>query len=145
MDVNYRLCHLLFLCRTCFAVAEILLLVGISVESGHLSKWAMPRSGCIVIRQGLFSAAGVIGLATVFLAAGLYLTALRAQRLCREQDNLRRQVLDTATFYATPPWSPPRRIPTTASESPMVRYNHNEEPLSLFELALNKSKHRTTV
>lgn len=136
---------MLILCRTCFAVAEVLLLVGISVESGHLSKWAIPRSGCSVIRQGLFSAAGVIGLVTVFLAAGLYLTALRAQRLSQEQDNLRRQVLDTAIFYATPPRSPPRSIRTTAAASPMVRYNHNEEPQSLFELALNKSKHRTMV
>ncbi|RVW39924.1 hypothetical protein CK203_081077 [Vitis vinifera] len=41
-----------------FAVGEILLLIGVSVESGHLKNWSTPRPSCLTIPQGLFSAAG---------------------------------------------------------------------------------------
>ncbi|KAJ4956126.1 hypothetical protein NE237_012909 [Protea cynaroides] len=78
----------------CFAVAEVLLLIGLSVESGHLKKWRRPRPSCIVVGEGLYSAAGVFGLTTVFLASGLYLTALRALKLRQEEDNVRQEYSD---------------------------------------------------
>ncbi|MED6130343.1 hypothetical protein PIB30_000237 [Stylosanthes scabra] len=82
----------------CFAIGEILLLAGVSVESGHLKNWSKPRHTCHVIRRGLFSCAAVFALTTVSLASALYLTALRAQRLSRqlEQQHSRTQVLDTS-------------------------------------------------
>ncbi|XP_057958210.1 uncharacterized protein LOC131151053 [Malania oleifera] len=104
----------------CFAVGEILLLIGVSVESGHLKGWSTPRPTCLVLRQGLFSAAGVLGLATVFLAAGLYITALRVQRMCQEQENVRQEVLAASAFYASPPASP-RRHPL----APIAGENHD--------------------
>ncbi|KAJ7980329.1 putative Transmembrane protein [Quillaja saponaria] len=73
----------------CFAVGEILLLIGLSVESGHLKNWSKPKSSCLIIREGLFSAAGVFALTTVFLAAGLYLTAMGVQRIWKELENVR--------------------------------------------------------
>lgn len=89
-----------------FAVGEIQLLIGLSVESGHLKNWESPRPSCLVIRQGLFTAAGVLGLATVFFAAGLYITALRAERYVAIQENLRREILEVSVMYASPPRSP---------------------------------------
>ncbi|XWS38971.1 hypothetical protein CRYUN_Cryun18bG0009500 [Craigia yunnanensis] len=65
----------------CFAVGEILLLVGLSMESGHLKNWSKPKASCLIIREGLFCAAGVFSLMTVFLAAGLFLTALHTQKM----------------------------------------------------------------
>ncbi|KAL9237213.1 hypothetical protein vseg_011793 [Gypsophila vaccaria] len=89
----------------CFAVGEIMLLIGLSVESGHLRDWSTPKQSCLVVRGGVFTAAGVFSLLTVFLAAGLYATALRVQWLCQEQDTVRREVLEAST-YASPPRSP---------------------------------------
>ncbi|MCI00316.1 hypothetical protein A2U01_0021334, partial [Trifolium medium] len=102
----------------CFAVAEVLLLAGLSVESGHLKNWSKPRTGCYAIKEGLFSAAGVFALTTVFLAAGLYLTALRAQKMSEELAIVRREVLEASTYYASPPRSPQRHIATVARENP---------------------------
>ncbi|MBA0780382.1 hypothetical protein Gotri_004489, partial [Gossypium trilobum] len=102
----------------CFAVAEILLLIGLSVESGHLKNWSKPRESCLIIREGLFCAAGVLTLMTVFLAAGLYLTALHAQKLFQQQQLVRQQVLETTVLYTSPPGSPPHRLTTMAREDP---------------------------
>ncbi|XP_059667417.1 uncharacterized protein LOC132312616 [Cornus florida] len=110
----------------CFAVGEILLLIGLSVESGHLKNWTIPRPSCLTVRQGMFSAAGVFGLITVFLAAGLYITALRIQRLIQEQEMVQREVLEASVLYASPPWSPPHRLTSAANENPIVRQNQNE-------------------
>ena len=66
--------------RICFAVGEILLLIGVAMESGHLKDWSRPRPNCLIVREGLFSAAGVFALLTAFFSIGLYLTALRALR-----------------------------------------------------------------
>ncbi|XP_047960143.1 uncharacterized protein LOC125205324 [Salvia hispanica] len=99
---------------TTFAVGEIQLLVGLSVESGHLKDWETPRPSCLVIRQGLFTAAGVLGLATVFFAAGLYITALRAERYIQIQENMRRDILEVSVMYASPPRSPGRDQPVRA-------------------------------
>ncbi|CAL5184323.1 unnamed protein product [Lathyrus oleraceus] len=126
----------------CFAVAEVLLLAGLSVESGHLKNWSKPRTGCYTIREGLFSAAGVFGLTTVFLAAGLYLTALRAQRMSEEIASVRREVLEASTFYASPPRSPQRHnnITTVARENPTIIESQNDDLLlSVFPTPFNKS------
>ncbi|KAJ4722071.1 DUF1218 domain-containing protein [Melia azedarach] len=115
----------------CFAVGEILLLIGLSVESGHLKNWSRPRPSCLVIKEGLFSAAGVFALLTVFLAAGLYLVALRAQKISLEQENVRREVLEASAFYASPSLSPPDAVITTmARENPVRRENQlQQQPL----------------
>ncbi|XVF66157.1 hypothetical protein PTKIN_Ptkin10aG0012700 [Pterospermum kingtungense] len=73
----------------CFAVGEILLLIGLSVESGHLKNWSKPKGSCLIIREGVFCAAGMFSLMTVFLAAGLYLTALHAQKMFQQQQHVR--------------------------------------------------------
>ncbi|XP_027921824.1 uncharacterized protein LOC114179613 [Vigna unguiculata] len=36
----------------CFAIGEILLLAGVSVESGHLKNWWKPKPSCISVREG---------------------------------------------------------------------------------------------
>ncbi|XP_043718603.1 uncharacterized protein LOC122666633 [Telopea speciosissima] len=94
----------------CFAVGEVLLLIGLSVESGHLKKWWRPKPTCLVVGPGLFSAGGVFGLTTVFLSSGLYLTALRALKLRQQEDNVRQEVLNTSFLFASPPRSPTHRI-----------------------------------
>ncbi|WCJ23380.1 hypothetical protein M5689_005407 [Euphorbia peplus] len=106
----------------CFSVGEILLLIGLSIESGHLKNWSKPKPSCLIIKQGLFSAAGVLSLLTVFLASGLYLTALRAQRMSEEHQNFRQAIIETSTYYASPPQSPRRRqIAATPREDPVGR------------------------
>lgn len=116
------------------------MLAALSVESGHLKNWSKPRTGCYSIREGLFSASGVFALTTVFLAAGLYLTALRAQRMAEELARVRREVLEASAFYASPPRSPqPQYISTVARENPTTRENHNELLLSVFPTPFVKS------
>lgn len=74
-------CCLFLTTWICFAVAEVLLLIGIGVEAGHISNWSKPKPDCHVIHPGLFAAAGIFGLIAVLLGVGLYLTALQTQRL----------------------------------------------------------------
>ncbi|VFQ76260.1 unnamed protein product [Cuscuta campestris] len=100
-----------------FAVGEILLLVGLSVESGHLRNWRDARASCVVVGQGVFSAAGVFGLFTVFMAAGLYMSALRGQRFLQDQENNHREVMAASAFYASPPRSPRRPPPPADDQS----------------------------
>ncbi|KAK3027744.1 hypothetical protein RJ639_042484, partial [Escallonia herrerae] len=107
----------------CFAVGEILLLIGLSVESGHLKNWSTPRPSCLIIRQGLFAAAGVFGLTTVFLASGLYITALRAQRLWQAQENVRHEIMEASVLHASPPRSQGNRLGTVTNENPITREN----------------------
>ncbi|KAL9139972.1 hypothetical protein ABFS82_14G005800 [Erythranthe guttata] len=101
-----------------FAVGEILLLIGLSVESGHLKNWAEPKPNCLTIRQGLFTAAGVLGLVTVFLASGLYITLLRAEIHLQDQETIRRRIVEASAMYASP-----------AQRSPTIRAAPNEYPL----------------
>ncbi|XP_010259395.1 PREDICTED: uncharacterized protein LOC104598846 [Nelumbo nucifera] len=110
----------------CFAVTEVILLIGLGIESGHLNEWSRPRTSCLVVREGLFSAAGVSGLTTVFLASGLYLTALRAQRLQEHEDNVRREALDASVLYADHA-SPP--ITANGAENTHVRQEYDDHPL----------------
>uniref|UniRef100_A0A7N0ZSJ9 Transmembrane protein n=1 Tax=Kalanchoe fedtschenkoi TaxID=63787 RepID=A0A7N0ZSJ9_KALFE len=119
----------------CFAVGEILLLIGITVESSHLRKWASPSSNCLMIREGLFASAGVIGMSTVFLATGLHLTALRIQRACENQEKLRRQMMEAAMLYA----SPPRNSGVAVMPMESRREHHHQPPLSDYSSDLNKA------
>ncbi|KAG6668028.1 uncharacterized protein LOC122318360 [Carya illinoinensis] len=123
----------------CFSIAEILLLIGLSVESGHLKNWNTPRPSCLIIREGLFSAAGVFSLTTVFLAAGLYLTALRAERISRELESVRREMVERSILYASPPSSPPHHMATMTRENPITAENHTQPPLFVFPQALSKN------
>lgn len=93
-------------CRICFAVGEVLLMIGIGVESSHLRRWSRPRPNCLIVRQGLFAAAGVFGLATVILAGGLYLTALHAESLRQEEEHARREMMEVSYLYSSPVRSP---------------------------------------
>ncbi|KAL8161954.1 hypothetical protein V2J09_013443 [Rumex salicifolius] len=106
-----------------FAVSEIMLLIGLSVESGHLKKWWDPRDTCLIIQPGVFTAAGVFALATVFLAAGLYASAIRMQWLCEEQAAVRQEILQASAFYvpSSPPGSPPRQPPPLANPETAAR------------------------
>lgn len=116
-----------------FAVGEILLLIGLSIESGHLRNWGIPRPSCVTIGEGLFTAAGVFGLVTVFLAAGLYITALRAQKLVEEEEAVRREVLEASALYAsaTPPRSPRRvDLRAVANENTVARQDRNRHSLA---------------
>lgn len=131
-------------CRICFAVGEVLLLIGISVESGHLKNWSTSRPSCLVLKQGLFLAAGVFGLTTVFLASGLYITVLRVQKLLHEEEIVRRQALEAAMLYASPPRSPGHRLETLRNESPVIR-QHNEHDLSLYISAFSKNLYLNSV
>ncbi|XP_061349078.1 uncharacterized protein LOC133294443 [Gastrolobium bilobum] len=108
----------------CFAVGEILLLAGVTVESGHLKNWSKPRPSCLIIKEGLFSAAGVFVLTTVFLGFGLYLTALGALRMSRELENVAREVHQI-----------PRAPQMLARENPTTR----ESLVSVFPTPFNKS------
>lgn len=140
MNLTLAIC---ICCRICFGVGEILLLAALSVESGHLKNWSKPRTGCYAIREGVFSAAGAFALTTVFLAAGLYLTALRAQRMSEELANVRREVLEASAFYASPPRSPQSQrhnITTVPRENPTTtRDSQNELLLFVFPTPFNKS------
>ncbi|KAK9076046.1 hypothetical protein SSX86_004378 [Deinandra increscens subsp. villosa] len=75
----------------CFSVGEVLLLIGLSVESGHLKGWLTSRQRCFIAPEGLFSSAGVLGITTVFLASGLSITALRTQWLLQDQQTVRQE------------------------------------------------------
>lgn len=109
-------------------MGEILLLIGLSVESGHLNNWSSPRESCLVIKEGLFSAAGVFELATVFLAAGLYMTAVRAQRMFEKQEHVRREVLESYHIHSSPSRSPPiQPMPPVAREDPVIRHSQNQD------------------
>ncbi|KAL8490579.1 hypothetical protein ACS0TY_022552 [Phlomoides rotata] len=121
---------------TCFSVGEVLLLIGLSVESGHLKNWESLRPSCLAIRQGLFTSAGVFGLATVFLASGLYTTALRGERHVRIRQNTRREVLDVSAMHASPPRSPQRITVRAAPSEP--RHDHNLHTLNYYLTMFDK-------
>uniref|UniRef100_A0A6N2N1U5 Transmembrane protein n=1 Tax=Salix viminalis TaxID=40686 RepID=A0A6N2N1U5_SALVM len=112
------------------------------VESGHLKNWSRPRSNCLIIREGLFSAAGIFSLLTVSFAAGLYLTALRAQRISQEHENTRREILEAAALYVSPPRSPRHQMSTSiARENPVVREDQIEQSSFTYPTAFAKQLH----
>lgn len=101
-------------------------MIGIGVESGHMSQWSRPRSSCLVVGTGLFATAGVFGLATVLLAGGLYITLLHAQRVRQEQAAVRREVIEISFPDAA---SPPNRLRHNIFDNPLpVNQNRPTRP-----------------
>lgn len=117
-------------------MGEILLLIGLSVESGHLKNWETPRPSCLVIRQGLFTSAGVFGLGTVFFASCLYTTALRGERHVKIRQNTRREILEVSVMHASPPTSPQRITMRAAPSEP--RHEHNLHTLNYYLTMFDK-------
>lgn len=56
-------------------------MIGIGVESGHLSDWNRPHPVCHRVRPGMFAAAGILGLVTVVVGFVVYVTAVQARKL----------------------------------------------------------------
>lgn len=83
--LTWQTCCLFFVTWICFGIAEVLLMIGIGVESGHLSDWRKPRPVCHRVRPGMFAGAGILGLITVVLGFVVYITAVQAQRLRGQQ------------------------------------------------------------
>ncbi|CAK7326400.1 unnamed protein product [Dovyalis caffra] len=111
--------------RICFAVGEMLLLFGVAVESGHLKDWYRPRPNCLIVKEGLFSVAGVFALLAGFFAFGLYLIALRALRMSKVHENTRPEILEaSAAFYVFPPRS------LRHGNSATARENQNEQTIT---------------
>ncbi|GAV65209.1 DUF1218 domain-containing protein [Cephalotus follicularis] len=137
-SITWQACLFFVTTLICFGVGEILLLIGLSVESGHLRNWSRPKPSCLVIKEGLFSAAGGFALTSVFFATCLYLTALRAQRISEKHVNIRRQVLEISTLHASPPRPPPHRIATIARENPIVGELQNEQSSMVIPQAFSK-------
>jgi hypothetical protein len=81
-------------------------------------------------------------LLTVFFASGLYLTALRAQRMSQEHENTRREILEASALYASPPRSPQHHMITAiARENPVARENQTQEPSFTYPPAFTKQLH----
>ncbi|KAG9450541.1 hypothetical protein H6P81_010506 [Aristolochia fimbriata] len=99
----------------CFAVAEVLLLIGIAVESIHLKRWREPRDGCVVVRRWSFLAAGVFDLTTVIFATSFYLLVLRMKRERDEEIAVRNEVIEAADRFSANATA--LRPPTAASSS----------------------------
>ncbi|KAG0496373.1 hypothetical protein HPP92_001064 [Vanilla planifolia] len=112
--LKWQACFLFLTTWMCFAIAEVLLMIVIGVESGHLYNWTRPRVTCPAVRPGLFATAGVLGLTTVFLGVALYLTALRTQRLHLEEESMRQQ----QHIRPTAPHQMPPAITTYQSRAP---------------------------
>ncbi|TKW12803.1 hypothetical protein SEVIR_5G058800v4 [Setaria viridis] len=83
--LTWQTCCLFFLTWICFGLAEVLLMIGIGIESGHISDWRKPRPVCHRVRPGMFAAAGILGLITVVVGFVVYVTAVQAQRLRGQQ------------------------------------------------------------
>ncbi|EPS65649.1 hypothetical protein M569_09129, partial [Genlisea aurea] len=99
-----------------FAVGEILMLIGLSVESGHLRNWKAwrARSSCAVIGAGVFIGGGALGLSAAFLASGLHITALGMESEYRRRQMTRQQVLEAAhAAIPIPSSSPPPSVITS--------------------------------
>ncbi|XP_040376047.1 uncharacterized protein LOC102714696 [Oryza brachyantha] len=79
--LTWQTCCLFFVTWICFGLAEVMLMVGIAVESGHVSDWRKPRPVCHRVRPGVFAAAGILGLITVVVGFVVYVTALQTNRL----------------------------------------------------------------
>ncbi|KAM3329814.1 hypothetical protein ACQJBY_026688 [Aegilops geniculata] len=82
--LTWQTCCLFFVTWICFGLAEVLLMIGIGVESGHVSDWRRPRQVCHRVRPGMFAAAGILGLITVVVGFVVYVTAVHTQKLLRQ-------------------------------------------------------------
>lgn len=79
--LTWQTCCLFFITWICFGLAEVLLMIGIGVESGHVSDWRKPRQVCHRVRPGMFAAAGILGLITVVVGFVVYVIAVQTQKL----------------------------------------------------------------
>lgn len=84
--LTWQTCCLFFITWICFGLAEVLLMIGIGVESGHISDWRKPRQVCHRVRPGMFAAAGILGLITVVVGFVVYVTAVQTQKLRARHD-----------------------------------------------------------
>lgn len=82
----------------CFGIAEVLLVIGIAVESTHLREWRSARNRCLVVRQGSFLAAGFFDLSTVFLATAFYFVVLQMKKVRDGEAAVQREVVEAALF-----------------------------------------------
>ncbi|GLJ09745.1 hypothetical protein SUGI_0115110 [Cryptomeria japonica] len=88
-----------------FAVAAVLLIIGIAVEAGHTERQNVVRYKCTVVREGVFAAAGVFGLFATCMGVAFYASAVQTERLQEEEDNVRREIMELTIHYT--PTSPP--------------------------------------
>eukprot|EP00262_Sarcandra_glabra_P017761 TRINITY_DN6187_c0_g1_i1.p1 TRINITY_DN6187_c0_g1~~TRINITY_DN6187_c0_g1_i1.p1 ORF type:complete len:274 (+),score=22.09 TRINITY_DN6187_c0_g1_i1:216-1037(+) len=95
-----QLAFLLLSTWVCFAVAEVLLVIGMTVESTHLRRWRHARRDCLVTRHGAFLAAGVFDLSTVILATAFFCVLLRMKRAIGEAD-VHREVMHVDLYPST--------------------------------------------
>lgn len=110
--LTWQTCCLFFVTWICFGLAEVLLMIGIGVESGHVSDWRRPRQVCHRVRPGMFAAAGILGLITVVVCFVVYVTAVHTQKLLRQHGG---------GHYAPHPGSAPY---------PSVQQHHLQPPVS---------------
>ncbi|KAH9306352.1 hypothetical protein KI387_010756 [Taxus chinensis] len=96
-----------------FAVAAVLLIVGVAVEAGHTERWSVGRDKCMVVRVGVFAAAGVVGLFATSMGIAFYVSAVQTERLVEEEAHIRREVVEATVHYtsASPAPSSIQQIP----------------------------------
>ncbi|XP_008795535.1 uncharacterized protein LOC103711240 [Phoenix dactylifera] len=122
-NLAWQTCFIFLATWICFTIAEVLLMIGMAVESSHISQWTKPRPDCHVIRPGLFAAAGILGLITVFLGIALYLTAFRTQTLHQVAEGMQRGAPNTAHQHRVPPSAPGEPGATAAHQSQAPQEN----------------------
>ncbi|KAJ4809117.1 hypothetical protein LUZ62_021683 [Rhynchospora pubera] len=117
-SLTCQTCFLFLLTWLCFAIAEVLLMIGIGVESGHLTDWTKPRTGCHVMRPGMFAAAGILGLIAVFLGFMVYLTSLKTKKLYHGEEAMHRGLHHTEPRpHVPPPTAPHEPNPPAAAQT----------------------------
>ncbi|KAJ4782694.1 hypothetical protein LUZ62_066951 [Rhynchospora pubera] len=117
-SLTCQTCFLFLLTWLCFAIAEVLLMIGIGVESGHLTDWTKPRTGCHVMRPGMFAAAGILGLIAVFLGFMVYLTSLKTQKLYHGEEAMHRGLHHAEPRpHVPPPTAPHEPNPPAAVQT----------------------------
>ncbi|GLJ09739.1 hypothetical protein SUGI_0115020 [Cryptomeria japonica] len=83
----------------CFGFAAVLLAVGIVVEAGHIERWGVPRDDCRAVREGVFAAAGVLGLVSSSMGVAFYICAVQTERSLQEEARIRTEVLEATADY----------------------------------------------
>uniref|UniRef100_A0ACD5W046 Uncharacterized protein n=1 Tax=Avena sativa TaxID=4498 RepID=A0ACD5W046_AVESA len=134
--LTWQTCCLFFITWICFGFAEVLLMIGIGVESGHINDWRKPRQVCHRVRPGMFAAAGILGLITVVVGFVVYVTAVQTQKLRAQHAGGHFAVLyvdPNSTKYrpTSDEWSEARRREAWAeSPYPGIQQHHLQPPVS---------------
>ncbi|ERN16805.1 uncharacterized protein LOC18445132 [Amborella trichopoda] len=89
----------------CFSVAEVLLLIGIVVESNHSRNWRSPKSHCLLFPKGFFLATGILGIFALSCPMQSYLIALWSRRKPVNR-NTQQQNLEAHASQMRPPSYP---------------------------------------